>query len=60
MKYHGAEIAIGALAINSLWATVLFVMNMTEGVLAKETFEIARIGQTSSSSWDGSSTGCRS
>ena len=44
MKYHGAEIAIGALAINSLWATVLFVMNMTEGVLAQSTFEIARIG----------------
>ena len=37
MKYQGAEIAIGALAINSLWATVLFVMNMTEGVLAQKT-----------------------
>lgn len=44
MKRQGAEIAIGALAINTVWATVLFVMNMTEGVLAKTTFEIARIG----------------
>ncbi|HLF61748.1 MAG TPA: NADH-quinone oxidoreductase subunit L [Acidimicrobiia bacterium] len=44
MKLQGAEIAIGALAINTVWATVLFVMNMTEGVLARTTFEIARIG----------------
>ncbi|HEY4584706.1 MAG TPA: NADH-quinone oxidoreductase subunit L [Acidimicrobiia bacterium] len=44
MKRQGAEIAIGALAINTIWATVLFVLNMTEGVLAKTTFEIARIG----------------
>ncbi|MGH8947614.1 MAG: proton-conducting transporter membrane subunit, partial [Acidimicrobiia bacterium] len=44
MKHHGAELAIGALAINSLWATVLFVMNMTDGVLATRTWEIARIG----------------
>ncbi|MEX2251440.1 MAG: NADH-quinone oxidoreductase subunit L [Acidimicrobiia bacterium] len=44
MKWQGAEIAIGALAINTVWATVLFVQNMTEGVLAKTTFEIARIG----------------
>jgi NADH-quinone oxidoreductase subunit L len=44
MKRQGAEIAVGALAINTIWATVLFVLNMTEGVLAKTTFEIARIG----------------
>ncbi|MEX2652807.1 MAG: NADH-quinone oxidoreductase subunit L [Acidimicrobiia bacterium] len=44
MKRQGAEIAIGALAINTVWATALFVLNMTEGVLAKTTFEIARIG----------------
>jgi NADH-quinone oxidoreductase subunit L len=44
MKNHGAELAIGALAINSIWATVLFVMNMTSGVLGQRTFEIARIG----------------
>jgi NADH-quinone oxidoreductase subunit L len=44
MKNHGAELAIAALAINSIWATVLFVMNMTSGVLAQRTFEIARIG----------------
>ncbi|MGH8916504.1 MAG: NADH-quinone oxidoreductase subunit L [Acidimicrobiia bacterium] len=44
MKNQGAELAIGALAINTLWATVLFVQNMTEGVLAKYSFEIGRIG----------------
>jgi NADH-quinone oxidoreductase subunit L len=44
MKNKGAEIAIGALAVNTLWATVLFYLNMTEGVLAKTTFEIGRIG----------------
>jgi len=44
MKNQGAELAIGALAINSLWATVLFVMNMSDGVLATTTFEIGRIG----------------
>jgi NADH-quinone oxidoreductase subunit L len=44
LKNQGAEFAIAALAINSLWATVLFVQNMTEGVLAKYSFEIGRIG----------------
>ncbi len=44
MKNNGAELAIGALAVNSVWATVLFVMNMTSGVLGQTTFEIARIG----------------
>jgi NADH-quinone oxidoreductase subunit L len=44
MKNKGAEIAIGALAVNTLWATVLFFLNMTEGVLATTTFEIGRIG----------------
>lgn len=44
LKNQGAELAIGALAINSLWATVLFVQNITEGVLATTKFEIGRIG----------------
>ena len=45
LKYQGGELAVGALAINLVWATVLFVMNMTDGVLdATNTFEIARIG----------------
>ena len=44
MSNQGAELAIGALAVNTVWATVLFVMNMTEGVLATTTFEIGRIG----------------
>jgi NADH-quinone oxidoreductase subunit L len=44
LRYHGAELAIGALAINSLWALILFLTNMTEGVLSTTTFEIGRIG----------------
>jgi len=45
LKYQGGEIAVAALAINLIWASALFVLNMTEGVLdASNTFEIARIG----------------
>ena len=33
MKNNGGEIAVAALAINLIWATALFVMNMTGGVL---------------------------
>jgi NADH-quinone oxidoreductase subunit L len=45
LKYQGGEIAVAALAVNLVWATVLFVMNMTGGVLdTSNTFEIARIG----------------
>ena len=44
MRYQGGEIAVAALAINTVWATILFVANMTGGILASHTFEIARIG----------------
>jgi NADH-quinone oxidoreductase subunit L len=44
LKYQGGEIAVAALAINLVWATVLFIANMTGGVLDQTTFEIARIG----------------
>jgi NADH-quinone oxidoreductase subunit L len=44
LKYQGGEIAVIALGINLVWATVLFVANMTGGVLDDTTFEIARIG----------------
>jgi NADH-quinone oxidoreductase subunit L len=45
LKHKGGEIAVAALAINLVWASVLFVMNMTEGVLdTSHTFEIASIG----------------
>ncbi|HEY5889257.1 MAG TPA: NADH-quinone oxidoreductase subunit L [Acidimicrobiia bacterium] len=44
MKNQGGEIAVAALAINLIWAAVLFVMNMTEGVLTETVFEIGRIG----------------
>ncbi|CAN5844725.1 NADH-quinone oxidoreductase subunit L [soil metagenome] len=44
LKYEGAEIAIGALAVNLVWSSVLFVMNMTEGVLHEVTFTAGNIG----------------
>lgn len=44
MRYRGGEIAIAALAINLVIATVLFVSNMTQGILYHFEFEIARIG----------------
>ena len=44
LKYQGGEIAVVALAINLVWATVLLIANMTGGVLDDTTFEIARIG----------------
>ena len=46
LKNQGGEIAVAALAINLVWATVLFVANMTGGVLDQTTFEIARIGSS--------------
>ncbi len=44
MRYKGAELAIGALAINLVWATVLFVENMTTGVLHEVSFTVGNIG----------------
>ncbi|MFP4552369.1 MAG: NADH-quinone oxidoreductase subunit L [Actinomycetota bacterium] len=44
MKHQGGEIAVAALAINLVWATILFIANMTGGILDQTTFEIARIG----------------
>jgi len=44
LKYQGGEIAVAALAVNLIWATILFVANMTGGVLDQTTFEVARIG----------------
>ncbi len=45
LKYHGGEIAVAALAINLVWATVLFVGNMVGAVdVGQTTFEIGRIG----------------
>ena len=44
LRYKGAEFAIGALAINTVWAVVLFVMNMTEGVLHEVSFTVGNIG----------------
>ncbi|MGH8911691.1 MAG: NADH-quinone oxidoreductase subunit L, partial [Acidimicrobiia bacterium] len=45
LKYEGAEIAIGALAINTVWASVLFVLNMTQGVLREPVeFVVGKLG----------------
>jgi NADH-quinone oxidoreductase subunit L len=44
MKYQGAEIAIGAMAINWLYSVALLVVNLTEEVTRDVQFEIGRIG----------------
>jgi NADH-quinone oxidoreductase subunit L len=44
MKNNGGEIAVAALAINLVWASVLMVINMVEGVVTQTTFEIGSIG----------------
>ncbi len=44
MRYQGAEFAIAALAINTIWATVLLVQNMAEGILHEVTFAVGHIG----------------
>ncbi|HVR33479.1 MAG TPA: NADH-quinone oxidoreductase subunit L [Acidimicrobiia bacterium] len=44
LKYLGAELAIGAMGLNLLWASVLFVQNMGSGIFREENFQIASIG----------------
>ena len=44
MRNHGAEFAIGAMAVNLVWASILFFQNMTEGIVREVHFEIANIG----------------
>jgi NADH-quinone oxidoreductase subunit L len=44
LKYQGAEFAIGAMAINWVYAMALFVLNVTQGVAEEVQFEIGRIG----------------
>jgi NADH-quinone oxidoreductase subunit L len=44
MKYQGAEIAIGAMALNWLYSVALLVVHLTEEVLRDVQFEIGRIG----------------
>jgi NADH-quinone oxidoreductase subunit L len=44
LKNLGAEFAIGAMAINTLWASVLFVQNMSAGIFREVNIEIASIG----------------
>ncbi|MEX0666773.1 MAG: proton-conducting transporter membrane subunit, partial [Acidimicrobiia bacterium] len=44
LKYQGAEFAIGAMAINWIYAVSLFVLNVTQGVAEEIQYEIGRIG----------------
>jgi NADH-quinone oxidoreductase subunit L len=44
MKYLGAEIAIGMLAINTVWSSILFILNITKGVAHEGAVTIAEIG----------------
>ena len=45
MKRQGSELAVGFMAINFVWASVLFVQNMFEGIHYENQFPIADIGQ---------------
>jgi NADH-quinone oxidoreductase subunit L len=44
LRYLGAEIAIGAMAINWIYAVALLILNITQGVARDVQFEIGRIG----------------
>jgi len=44
MKSGGGWLAVAALAVNTVWASALMWLNMTEGVLDQTVFEIGRIG----------------
>ena len=44
LKHLGAEFAIGAMALNLVWASVLFVQNMSHGIFREVNVEIASIG----------------
>jgi NADH-quinone oxidoreductase subunit L len=44
LRLLGAELAIGAMAINFVYALSLFVMNAAGGVVHEEQFEVGRIG----------------
>ena len=45
MKREGGEIAVGFMAVNTVWATVLFVQNMFNGIHYENQFPIADIGK---------------
>jgi len=45
LKGLGAEFAIGAMAIDFVWSSILFVSNMLEGIVHQVQFEIADIGR---------------
>ncbi len=45
MKYDGAEFAIGAMAINWLYAVALFVQNIAGSAPSEYAYEIANVGQ---------------
>ena len=45
MKGQGAELAVGAMGVNLLWASVLFVQNMFEDIYREVNLTIADIGR---------------
>ena len=50
LKYLGAEFAIGAMALDLVWASVLFIQNMSHGIFREVAFEVANIGMFGGSS----------
>jgi NADH-quinone oxidoreductase subunit L len=45
MRYHGAEFAIGAMAINFVYAVALFIQNIGGVAPSEYAYEIGRIGE---------------
>ncbi|GIU91487.1 MAG: NADH-quinone oxidoreductase subunit L [Acidimicrobiia bacterium] len=44
MRRHGAEFAIGALAVNLVWSSVLFFQNAVEGIHREVSWVVGEIG----------------
>ena len=44
MRGQGAELAVGAMGVNLLWASVLFVQNMISGIYREVSLTIGKIG----------------
>ncbi len=44
MRGQGAELAVGAMGINLVWASVLFVQNMVEGIYREVNLVIGEVG----------------
>jgi len=44
LPFKGGELAVGAMGVNLVWASVLFFQNMVEGIHREIAYEVGRIG----------------